>query len=226
MAKEHGSKCLLQVSDGGVGTLSGSVYGIGSATTLTRSSGDFTSGSPKVEVGDMVEVSGFANAANRFFAQVKTVVALTVTFANPIDVNGLDVTPVVEAAGPAVTIKIHKFSKIGGEKNTRFQGSASDIDTSDKTTGGWGSSITGTRKASVQSSGIINWPDTAGLKFVRDAWAAGNRIWARVVMNEAGDFWVSQWSIGTFEEGGGDDSATEFSLSLANSIRAKMCYAA
>ncbi len=224
MSKEHGKNCLLKVSDGGLASLTGIIYAIATATTLTRASGDFT-GSPKVEIGDMIEVSGFATNA-KFFARVTAAAALTVTFADAITVDGLDFTPVVEAAGASVTIKVHKFTSIGGEKNTRFQGSAADIDTSDKTTGGWGSSITGTRKASVQSSGLINWPDTAGLKYLRDAWAVGNRVWAKVVMNEAGDFWICQWSIGSFEEGGSDDSATEFSLTLANSIRAKMCYAA
>lgn len=222
MAKEHGKNCLLAVSDGGVLSLAGAIYGIGSATTLTRSSGDFVAA--PVAVGDMVEVSGFVNAANAFFARVKAVVALTVTFADPIDANGLPVTPVIEAAGPSVTIKVHKFTIPAGQKNTRMTGSSQSIDTSDKTTGGWGSSIAGTRQAAVTASGLVNWPDTAGLKYIRDQWALGNSIWARCVMNTTGDFWISNWAIQNFEEGGSDESATEWSLSLSNKIGAKMCY--
>lgn len=109
------------------------------------------------------------------------------------------------------------FVAVAGQRDTRMQGAGNPIDTSDKTTGGWGTSISGTRQITVTCSGLANWPDTTGLDLVRQRWAAGTTIRVKVVLNSTGDAYVFDAAITQLDIGGAHDGATEFSFTLQNS---------
>lgn len=226
MAKEHAKNCKLYVGDGyALALAAGVIYAVtvaGQVYKITRSAGSFIT--DNVKVGQAVKAAGFATAVNNFVAHVFAVTATDITLKGPVDANGNPVVPIAEAAGANVTLKFSTFTELGGQQNTRFSGTSGTIDVSDKNSGGWGASIQGTKAATIEASGIVNWPDTAGLKYVRDQWALGNLVEAKAVMNTTGDFWFTDWSLQNFEEGGSHEEATNYSVSMANALRANMVY--
>ena len=108
------------------------------------------------------------------------------------------------------------FTSLAGQKSTRMTGAASPIDTSDKTTGGWGSTLPGTRSMTISCSGVAHWPDQLGVHRVRAAWEAGEDITCELVLNSAGDKYTVPLSVTQCDIGGDDDSATEYSFTLQN----------
>lgn len=108
------------------------------------------------------------------------------------------------------------FTAIAGQKDGRLALAASPVDVSDKTTDGWGSTITGTKNATVTVSGVANWPDTNGINRIQAAFEADEAINCEFVYNTAGDKYSGPMSITQFEVGGANDGATEYSITLQN----------
>ena len=109
------------------------------------------------------------------------------------------------------------FVSVAGQRDTRMQGAGNPIDTSDKTTEGWGTSLAGTRQITVTATGVANWPDTTGLDLIRSRWASGATIRAKIILNNSGAAYVFDAAITQLDIGGAFDGATEYSLTLQNS---------
>ena len=109
------------------------------------------------------------------------------------------------------------FTALAGQRDTRMSGSGSPIDVSDKTTGGWGSTISGTRNMTVTATGVANWPDTTGLDRLRGVWESGGTVNCELILNDAGHKYGGAFSVTQFDVGGGHDGATEYSITLQNS---------
>ena len=107
------------------------------------------------------------------------------------------------------------FNPLKGQKDTRMSAAANAVDVSDKTTGGWGSTISGTRSMTVSVSGLCDWGDTV-LTQIETAFLAGAEIAGRFKLNENGDYYGGQLSITQFDVGGAHDGATEYSMTLSN----------
>ena len=84
-----------------------------------------------------------------------------------------------------------------------MSGSGNPIDVSDKTTGGWGSTISGTRNMTVTAT-VANWPDTTGLDRLRGVWESGGTVNCEPILNDAGDKYDGA-SVTQFDVGGGYD---------------------
>ena len=109
------------------------------------------------------------------------------------------------------------FTTLAGQKDTRMSGSGNPVDTSDKTTGGWGSSISGTRNMTVTATGLAVWPDMAGIDRLRSVWEGGETVNCELILNEAGAKYTGAFAITQFDVGGSNDGATEYSITLQNS---------
>ena len=109
------------------------------------------------------------------------------------------------------------FTELAGQKDTRMSGAGNPIDSSDKTTGGWGTTMSGTRNMTVTASGIAVWPDTTGIERLRTQWEAGATVNCELILNAQGDKYAGAFSITQFDVGGGHDGATEYSFTLQNS---------
>ena len=108
------------------------------------------------------------------------------------------------------------YISVAGQKDTQMSGSGNPIDVSDKTTGGWGAVIQGTRSVTITLSGIANWPDTDGLQLLRDAWENQTLIDGRFVLNAAGNNYTGDFSVTQFDLGAAHDGATEYNVTLQN----------
>ncbi|MFD2206637.1 phage tail tube protein [Kiloniella antarctica] len=115
-----------------------------------------------------------------------------------------------DAADPEV------FTDLKGQKDTRMSGAGNAIDVSDKTTGGWGSTLAGTRNMTVTASGLVVWPDTTGIDVLRGHWEAGTTVNCELVLNDNGDKYSGAFSITQLDIGGASDGATEYSVTLQN----------
>jgi predicted secreted protein len=224
MSVEHGQNCLLYVGAGTyAATASGTVYSVNETAgvyTIERSSGDFTALSGAA-VGQLLHVLGFTTNGSSFHGIIKAIATLAVTIESVVDDDGNDVTLVDETAGATITLNFESFNKVKGQRDTRLTGAGNSIDTSNKDTGGFGASIAGTRNQNGTVSGVINWVDTNGLEKLRVHWRDGTRPWCKWVLNAAGRMWFGQYAVTQFDEGGSNESATEYSLGLANSIKPK-----
>ncbi|EME71389.1 hypothetical protein H261_03233 [Paramagnetospirillum caucaseum] len=219
MAKETAKNCLLYI--GGAETVLTSYTTIsltvsGATITLADSGSHFTA----IAKGDLVTVAGFTDNGD-FVAVVKTAAAGSLTLVNPIDPDTrADVTLASEIAGDTVTVTYQHFTALLGQKNTTYQKQASEIDTSDKTSGNWGSSLPGTTKMTVSVSGqILFTGDGAhgGWTALSDAMDSGDTINARLVLNTLGDSYYGPFSL-TNQSGGGDDNSVngyDFTMSVA-----------
>jgi predicted secreted protein len=215
MGAEHGQKVLLYIGDGGAVTLTGTNFSLVALTTgVALHRAVAITGAA---VGQAVHVSGFADNPS-FHAIIESLDADDLYLGNVVDDEGNALILEAEAAGEEVTVKLESFAKLKGQRDTRSSGAGNPIDTSSKDSGGFGSSIAGTRNQSVTVAGIIRWPDTA-LDKLRVHWADGTRPWCKLVMNEAGDHWFGQYAVTQFDGGGSNDSATEYSVTLQNAIR-------
>ncbi|KKJ75446.1 hypothetical protein WH95_18570 [Kiloniella litopenaei] len=108
------------------------------------------------------------------------------------------------------------FNDLSGQKDTRMSGAANAVDVSDKTTGGWGSTLPGTRNMTVTSSGFAVWPDTNGLQILRAHWEAGTNVNCELILNDSGNKYAGAFSITQLDIGGANDGATEYSVTLQN----------
>jgi predicted secreted protein len=220
MAKQTAKNCLLYVGDGGTVTVTATTIAVG-VTGSTYTLTDSGSGFGAIAVGDQITVTGLTD--NDDFTAVVTVAAAgSLTFVQPVDPDTrLDVTPVAETAGDSVTVVAEKFNLLLGQKDTTYQKSASEIDTSDKTSGNWGSSLAGTTKMSVSASGQIVFDGSTNgrHKTLSDAIDAGTSVNVRLVLNSNRDSYYGPFVI-TSQDGGGDDNSVNgFTFALSNAAR-------
>lgn len=219
MAKETAKNCLLYIG-GDVTALSAyttiGLTVLGATITLADSGTHFG----VIAKGDLITVDGLTDNGS-FEAVVKTAAAGSLVLVNPIDPDTrLDVTLVTETAGDSVTVSYRHFTPLLGQKSTTYQKSASEIDTSDKTSGNWGTSLPGTTKMTVSVSGqILFTADGAhgGWAALSAAMDAGDTVTARLVLNTLGDSYYGPFGL-TNQSGGGDDNAVngyDFSMSAA-----------
>lgn len=107
------------------------------------------------------------------------------------------------------------FTSVAGQNDTQFSGAGNPIDVSDKTTGGWGATIQGTRSVTVTVSGFANWGDTA-LDKLREAWENQEEVTGRVLLNSSGNNYQGSFSVTQFDIGASHDGATEYNVTLQN----------
>jgi predicted secreted protein len=222
MAVEHGQNCLLYVGVGTYVTVTGTGHALNETAgvyTLERTVGSYVTDG--VLVGQLAHITGFVTNGASFHAIVTAVVALTVTLSAVVDDDGNDKTIVDEAAGPTITANFETLNKLKGQRDTRMAGAGNSIDTSSKDTGGFGASIAGTRRMTVNVSGVVNWRDTTGWEKLRPHWVAGTRPWCKLVLNAAGDLFYGQFAVTQLDTGGSNESATEYTVALENSIKPK-----
>jgi len=227
MAVEHGQNCLLYVGAGTYTAITGTIYSVNETAgvyTIERTSGDFTAAA--IAVGQLVHAAGFVTNGASFHGAVSAIAALAVTIKAVTDDDGNDVTLVDEAAGPSVTLNFETLTKLKGQRDTRAAGAGNSIDTSSKDTGGFGASIAGTRRQTITVSGVVNWRDTTGWEKLRVHWVDGTRPYCKLVLNAAGDLWYGKYAVTQFDGGGSNESPTEYSLTLENSIKPKYLQAA
>lgn len=126
-------------------------------------------------------------------------------------------------SGKKVILKVEKdtspneFLALEGQKDTRLSLQGNQIDTSDKTTNNWGSTIAGTINATVSVSGYPVWGAEIGWEILRAAFEAGNTVTCQVALNETGDYYQGDFAITGFDIGGANDGATEYNITLQNS---------
>ena len=108
------------------------------------------------------------------------------------------------------------YTAIEGQKDTQWSGSANPVDTSDKTSDGWGSTIAGTKAATVTMSGVCNWGSDTAFQALRVAWENSEVVSGRAVFNSAGNNYEGDWSVTQFDVGGTHDGATEYNITVSN----------
>lgn len=221
MAKETAKNCLLYIGAGAVALDAETTIGLtvsGATITLADSGNNFG----PITKGSVVTVTGLSDNGV-FVAVVKTAAAGSLVLVNPIDPDTrLDKTLATETAGDSVTVSYETFSALLGQKSTTYQKSASEIDTSDKTSGNWGSSLSGTTKMTVSVSGQIQFTASGahgGWTALSEAMDAGDTVNARLVLNTLGDSYYGPWNL-TNQSGGGDDGAVNgYDFSMSNAGR-------
>ncbi|MGB4107772.1 MAG: phage tail tube protein [Alphaproteobacteria bacterium] len=126
-------------------------------------------------------------------------------------------------SGKKVLLQVEKegspgeFVTLGGQKDTRLSMQGSPVDTSDKTSDNWGSTIAGTINATLTCSGQPNWGSTAQLDQIREAFESGDVLNYKFVVNETGDAYIGECSVTGFDLGGANDDATAYNITLQNS---------
>lgn len=108
------------------------------------------------------------------------------------------------------------FNKVSGQVDTKFAFAANAIDTTDKDSGTWGSSISGPKKATVTLQGEAVWPDTSGLEALRSAFDSGDEINGHAVFNSAGAYYAGSWCITALEIDAPTNDVTKYSITLMN----------
>lgn len=86
--------------------------------------------------------------------------------------------------GDALTATV--LNALSGEKESSFNGDASQIDTSDKTNAGWRTYLAGLKDGTVTFSGQCDWGDTA-FETLRTQWEDGTTLEHYIRFNIAGD---------------------------------------
>ncbi|WP_085908280.1 phage tail tube protein [Kiloniella majae] len=108
------------------------------------------------------------------------------------------------------------FTELAGQKSTQLNLTSSPVDTSNKTTGGWGRTLAGLNNGTVTCSGTAEWPDTAGIKRLETVFGARGTINCELIVNTAGDKWAGAFSITSLDISGDDNGAAVYSLNLQN----------
>ena len=107
------------------------------------------------------------------------------------------------------------FSNLGAQSDGRLGLNAQRIDTSNKTTAGWRTSLAGLREFVVDCSGFANWPDTAGLDRLLAVAVAGTDFSIRVVYNSLNDnFQAESVQATSLEINGANNNATQYSTTM------------
>jgi TP901-1 family phage major tail protein len=112
------------------------------------------------------------------------------------------------------------FASLSGQRNASVQINGNTIDTSDKTSDGWATSLAGLKNLTITCDGIAVWPDTLGLDRIRQAASANSDddavILARIVLNSGGAYYEALFSISNLQIDGPFDGATSYSFTLNN----------
>lgn len=107
------------------------------------------------------------------------------------------------------------FNVIKGEVSCRLQLTRDSLDTSDKSTDDWATSITGLKNASVTCSGKLDWPDANGLARIKSAWDNGTEVNCQVIIASDDSMYEGAWTVSSFEISGEANGVAEFSFTLA-----------
>lgn len=121
-------------------------------------------------------------------------------------------------AGVDVLLKVKKggsYVAIGGQKACSLSRSASTIDVTDKTSGGWSESIVGIKSWSLDCDGFVTLGDE-GFKLLVQAFDNRTPLDVEIkVGNDTGYTYTGLVVITDFPEDYPQDDAVSFSLSLA-----------
>lgn len=220
MAKQTAKACLLAVGDGGASTITASTLAVTVSSGVYKIT-DSASGLAGATVGSQVTVSGFTS--NSWIGIVKASAAGELTIVSPVDPDTREaVIPVAEVAGAGHKATVEKFSVLKGQKSTSYDKSANEIDTTDKTSGNWGSSLAGTVKMSISVSGQIVFTADGkhgGWTDLSNAIDTAERLNYRLIINEAGDSYYGPFSISSQTGGGSDTDPNGYDFKLSNSGR-------
>lgn len=109
---------------------------------------------------------------------------------------------------------------LAGQRDCSFQGQANEVDSGDKTTGGWDTALAGTRSGTVNCSGVAVWPDTTGVELLRQRWdpsgTVGQTIRCKLEFNSTGAGYVGDFHITNLQISGDRNGVTEYSVTLRN----------
>lgn len=123
-----------------------------------------------------------------------------------------------KVAGVDVLLKVKKggsFVAVGGQKGCSLNRSASTIDTTDKTSGGWSESIVGIKSWSLECDGFVTLGDE-GFGLLVDAFDRRTALEVEIkVGGETGYTYTGSVVITDFPESYPQDDAVSFTLSLA-----------
>jgi TP901-1 family phage major tail protein len=125
-------------------------------------------------------------------------------------------------AGVDVLLKVKDSTSgvltvVGGQTGASLSRSASTIDVSDKTTGGWASSLVGLKTWSVEAEGFVSLGN-AGQEMLEDAFDARDTVFLEIRVgaddNADGITYTGEAVITSLENEFGQDDAVTFSVSL------------
>lgn len=122
--------------------------------------------------------------------------------------KGINVKVYIGDADPALVL-----NALSGEKESSFNGDASQIDTSDKTNAGWRTYIAGLKDGTVTFSGQCDWGDTA-FEALRAQWEAGTTLEHYIRFNVAGDGFRAPMQCTLLNITGAAEDVTTFSGTL------------
>lgn len=221
MAKETAKNCLLYVGDGETSLAAAVTIGLtvsGTTVTLTDTANSFS----PITAGSLVTVDGFDDNAS-FQAVVKTAGSGSLVLVGAVDVEAReDMTLVTEAAGASVTVAYETFTRLLGQQDTSYDLSADTIDTSDKTSGNFGSSLPGTTSLEVTVSGQIKFSNDGlhgGWTALNTAIMDGETIDIRLKLNKKGDSFYGPFSLTKNSGGGGVNDVNGYDFTLSNADR-------
>jgi len=106
------------------------------------------------------------------------------------------------------------YSILKGQRQTQIQLTGQQIDTADKTSGGWATSMQGLKSATVTAQGLVDWPDTTGFAAIRAAFTAGTTIQCKLVLDTAGKYIAGTFAVTQCSISGAHDGATEYDIQL------------
>lgn len=123
-------------------------------------------------------------------------------------------------AGVDVLLKVKKGEElkvVGGQTGASLSRSASTIDVSDKTTGGWSSSMVGLKSFSIDAEGFVSLGDE-GQELLEEAFENREKVVAEIRIggdeNENGITYTGNCVITSLENEFSQDDAITFSVSL------------
>lgn len=123
-----------------------------------------------------------------------------------------------KVAGVDVLLKVKKSSgyvPVGGQKGCSLSRSASTIDTTDKTSGGWSESIVGIKSWSLECDGFVTLGDE-GFELLVDAFDKRTPLEVEIKVGDTNGYtYTGSVVITDFPEEYPQDDAVSFSLSLA-----------
>ena len=107
-----------------------------------------------------------------------------------------------------------QFFDLGAQSDGRLGLNSQRIDTTNKTSGVWGTSLAGQREFVVDVSGFANWPDTNGLDRLLTFGLAGVDFDIRVVYNSLADNFQATVQATSLELNGATNNATQYSSTM------------
>jgi TP901-1 family phage major tail protein len=125
-------------------------------------------------------------------------------------------------AGVDVLLKVKdsatgELTVVGGQTGASLSRSASTIDVSDKTTGGWSSSLVGLKTWGVEAEGFVSLGN-GGQELLEDAFDARKNVFVEIRVgadeNADGITYTGEAVITSLENEFGQDDAVTFSVSL------------